>query len=274
MLKKRTKNERLQLSIEKELKLAMKQEEDLRRSARKQEAAGWKEGLREKVPEPVYHNLQKAFCKAFQIVFEKGSGVSEKTYDRESIREDHDIHAFAFQVKGTRKALKMIRKSAGAANLRNMAITSAEGIGLGILGIGLPDIVLFIGVLLRGIYEIALHYGFDHDSEQEQDFILKLMEGALRKGEDWENCSREIDRIMGSEPGAEGVREGLQEQMGRTAQAFAADMLVMKFIQGLPVIGMIGGMGNPVYYHKVMKYAELKYRRRYLTKLQAQTPRT
>ena len=45
-------------------------------------------------------------------------------------------------------------------------------------------------------------------------------------------------------------------------------MLLLKFIQSLPVVGMIGGMGNPVYYHKVMKYAGLKYRKRYLCGLE------
>ena len=45
-------------------------------------------------------------------------------------------------------------------------------------------------------------------------------------------------------------------------------MVVLKFIQGLPVVGILGGAGNPVYYRRVMKYAELKYRRRYLLELQ------
>ena len=45
-------------------------------------------------------------------------------------------------------------------------------------------------------------------------------------------------------------------------------MVVLKFIQGLPVVGILGGAGNPAYYRRVMKYAELKYRRRYLLELQ------
>lgn len=43
-------------------------------------------------------------------------------------------------------------------------------------------------------------------------------------------------------------------------------MLFLKFIQGLPVVGILGGMANPVYYNKVMKYVQLKYRKRYLLK--------
>ena len=55
-------------------------------------------------------------------------------------------------------------------------------------------------------------------------------------------------------------------QMKETASAFAVDMLLLKFIQGLPVVGVIGGAANPVYYSKVMKYVQLKYRKRYLLK--------
>ena len=45
---------------------------------------------------------------------------------------------------------------------------------------------------------------------------------------------------------------------------FALDMLVLKFIQGLPVVGVLGGAANPVYYRKIMRYVQLKYKKRYL----------
>ena len=60
--------------------------------------------------------------------------------------------------------------------------------------------------------------------------------------------------------------EDLSLQLKETASAFAVDMLLLKFIQGLPVVGIIGGAANPVYYNKVMKYVQLKYRKRYLLK--------
>jgi hypothetical protein len=48
---------------------------------------------------------------------------------------------------------------------------------------------------------------------------------------------------------------------------FAMDMLVLKFVQGLPVIGIIGGLANPLYYNKIMKYVQLKYYKRYILNL-------
>ncbi len=60
------------------------------------------------------------------------------------------------------------------------------------------------------------------------------------------------------------TEEELKGQIKKTADAFATDMLVMKFIQGIPVVGVIGGAANPLYYHRVMSYVQLKYRKRYL----------
>lgn len=294
-----SKHGKYETAIDKELKLIHRQEESLRRAAMKGKTPQWKTALEEKVPGSIYENLQKAFRKAFAIVFEKGTGLIEKTYNRESLEEDCQVREFAFQVKANRKTLKKARKDARAGNLRNLAITSAEGIGLGVLGIGLPDIVMFVGVLLKGIYETALQYGYAYDSDQERCFILKLMETAVLKGEDWEEGNREIDRYIESsaadcageeETGAEesgeeeieakgpgeeqqseawekDLKERVKEQIGRTADAFAMDMVLLKFIQGLPVVGILGGAGNPLYYNKVIKYAELKYRKRYLLKL-------
>ena len=73
--------------------------------------------------------------------------------------------------------------------------------------------------------------------------------------------------LAGSTMPAAVMKEELDEQMQKTAAAFAADMLLLKFVQGLPVVGLLGGAANPVYYRKVMRYVELKYRKRYLWQL-------
>lgn len=157
-------------------------------------------------------------------------------------------------------------KNAGAADLRNMALTTVEGAGLGLLGIGIPDIVIFIGMLMKGVYEAALHYGFDYDGPQERLLILKMMEASLSRGEERAHMNHEVDAMCVTLPTAEEAKNLLQEQIDRTAKAFAVDMLLLKFIQGLPVVGVLGGAANPVYYRRIMKYVQLKYRKRYLIK--------
>ena len=143
-------------------------------------------------------------------------------------------------------------------------MTGAEGIGLGVLGVGLPDIVLVVGMLLQGMYKTALHYGFAYDTPEERYFILLLMQTAMQKGSEWEACDHDVEQLMQAMDQAQPVTLSLDDQRTRTAQAFAADMVVCKFIQGLPLVGVIGGATNPIYYNRVMKYAELKYRKRYL----------
>ena len=56
----------------------------------------------------------------------------------------------------------------------------------------------------------------------------------------------------------------LKSEIEDTSKVFATDMLVLKFIQGLPIVGVVGGVFNPVYYNKIMNYVRLKYHKRYL----------
>ena len=255
---------RLLAALQKELEQLEKRERRLERYAEKQEPPEWKKALETKVPEKVRVNLEKAFCKAFSVVFQHGNTLIEKTYDKEELQKDHEIQAYAVELKGNRRELRRMRKAAGAADLRNMALATVEGAGLGLLGIGLPDIVIFIGMLMKGVYEAALHYGFDYDSPQERLFILKMMEASLSRGEERIRADREVDAMCAALPSAEEAKNLLQEQTDRTAKAFAADMLLLKFIQGLPVVGLLGGAGNPVYYRRIMKYVQIKYHKRYL----------
>ena len=66
-----------------------------------------------------------------------------------------------------------------------------------------------------------------------------------------------------------GLAEGeeafsFEEEVKRASSALSNGMLMAKFIQGLPLVGAVGGMSNPVVYQKVMQYASMKYKKRYL----------
>lgn len=245
----------------KELKYIQKQEKAFEEDAA--EGSAWKTSIEKKIPRKVSQNIEKAFMKGFGIVFDKGSFVIEKSYNKEGILEDYAVKNFSVQIKKNRKELKRMRKSAKRSDVKNVLATTAEGIGLGILGIGLPDIVLFTGFILKGIYETALHYGIDYEQPFEKYIILRMMEGSLAKGSKWTDISNEINRLFENIPERD-WEEAAKEQLEKTAKAFAMDMLVLKFIQGLPVAGIIGGMSNPIYYKKILDYVSLKYYRRYI----------
>lgn len=260
-------NKRKKAAIEKELAALQKQENRLARAAGQSDNAVLSGRIKEKIPEKVNDSLESAFCKAFSLIFEKGTGIIEKSFDKDGIQEEYDVQNYAIHVRGNRKELRRMRNRAKRSEIGNVAASAVEGIGLGALGIGLPDIVLFTGVLLKGIYETALHYGFSYDIPGEQALILKMMQTAVSRGEEWEKCNGQVDEFIGQKVIPDCTDAELKVQIEQTAAAYAADMLVLKFIQGLPLVGMIGGAGNPVYYHKVMQYVEVKYRKRYLKKL-------
>lgn len=66
--------------------------------------------------------------------------------------------------------------------MKNQAVSAAEGLGLGLLGVGLPDIAIFTAMLLRGVYETALYFGFSYDTPEERFFILCLLEASVSRG--------------------------------------------------------------------------------------------
>ena len=255
-----------ELALKQELRKAHQKELRLEKAAFQVKESTWLDQQKQKIPPKVYDGLESAFCKGFSLVFCHGKNLIEKSYRKELLQTNHNIQDYAVQMKGGRKELKQLSKSSRSSGLLNMAVSTVEGIGLGALGIGMPDIVLFIGMLLRGTYETALHYGFEYESRREQLFILKLLETSLTTGPEWISANSEVDRLMKA-PTFLVTEKEFQTQLNQTASTFAMDMLFFKFIQGLPVIGMVGGAANPIYYRKVMKYVKLKYHQRYLRKL-------
>lgn len=220
--------------------------------------------VEDKIPDGLYEKLQQAFYLGFKTVFEKGNGLIEKTYDREQLELNHRVCNESFEQLNKKKGLKAINKLAGQGSLRNLGITALEGTGLGLFGIGLPDIPIFIGVVLKSIYEISLSYGYDYKKEDEQYFILKLIEAALATDEKKAACNAEVDKLIGFFQQDVAIGYDFDLQMRQTADSFATDMLCIKFLQGLPLVGVVGGPANVMYCKKISDYARLKYQKRYL----------
>lgn len=202
-----------------------------------------------------------AFSKAFYLIFEKGTGVIEKTYKREDLEKTYQINEFAAQVRGNRKSLKEFSKRATGAGNLNLLISGVSGVGLGVLGIGLPDIVLFTGLMLKSVYEIALNYGFDYQEEEEKRFILLLIQGALSYGNDLERINIEVNYYIKN--GSYYKDVDIESCIKETAECLSKELLYMKFLQGIPIVGAAGGVQDAIYMRQVVKYAEMKYRRRF-----------
>ena len=223
--------------------------------------------LEKKVPPNLQNTLDAAFSKAFYVVFEKGTGVIEKTYKKEELQKSYQINEYAAQVRGNRKSLKAFSKKASGAGNVNLLISGVSGIGLGVLGIGIPDIVLFTGLMLKSIYEIALNYGFDYEEEKEKRFILLLVRGALAHGTDLEEINTEVNSYI--ENGSYYREQDMDDCIKETAGCLSKELLYMKFLQGIPLVGAVGGAYDAVYMKRINQYVQLKYRKRFLAKMKA-----
>lgn len=242
----------------KEARYLMRRREEKTSSALQQK-------LEEKIPEKLEETLNTAFIKAFDLVFEKGTGLIEKTYNKDQQKTDYQVREYAAGLKESRKTVKAFGRQSQGTRMKNLMISGVEGVGLGLLGIGLPDIPLFTAVILKSVYEIALSYGFEYESEKEQWVILKMIETALKKGEELERNNSLLNAWIDQNGIGETVK-GRKEQSKETAAALAEALLYMKFLQGIPVVGVAGGAADTVYLKKITDYAELKYKRRFLRK--------
>ncbi len=247
--------------IEHEMKRLITSENTFLRLNRPDPSALWQKPLERCVPKQLRSTLYAAFCKAFALILDNGTMWIEKTYNADKLREDFQIHQYASGVRRGKSGMTDFRRNVQKSRCVNSVISAAEGIGMGALGIGLADIPLLIAVLLRSVYEIALQYGFSYDTQEEQIFILRLMETALLHGDTLDEQNAELNRLLyqGKLPQADRT-----EQIRRTSGVLADDVLYLKFIQGIPIIGMVGGVSDMICHQKIADYAELKYRRRFL----------
>ena len=250
-----------QEAFEKELSYIRKCERQLQKEAMKGDMP-WKKAIEKKIPATVHRSLRAAFTTAFGIIFENGITVIEKTFNKEELMQEYAMNNVNVDVYDTSEELQKLRYEAARSDAFKSIVTTLEGVGLGVFGIGLPDIVLFIGYILKGIYETALKYGYDYDKPEERYLILKMMSAAIQKRKDWVTADIEVNDML--QAVVIPSKEDISEQIEMTADAFAMDMLVMKFIQGIPVVGAVGGLSNPYYFMKIMEYIRLKYHKRYL----------
>lgn len=218
--------------------------------------------IEEKIPAKLEATLEAAFYKAFLLIFEKGTAVIEKTFKGEELQLEFQVNDFRVSKKPTKRSLRKLESAGKKSKLLNSAVTTVEGVGLGALGIGIPDIPVFLGMLLKGLYETAASYGYDYNRKEEQILILRMISAGLAEGEEKRKADRRVEEWLGFAEGGEVF--SFEEEVKRASAALSDAMLMAKFIQGLPLVGAAGGISNPLVYQKVCGYAAVKYKKRYL----------
>ena len=249
----------------------------------------WKKRLSALVPEGLSQKLEAAFIKAFEIVLANGTGLIEKTYARERMELEFQAREYRTSLMPTRKNIRENSKRARRQTACSAAAAGVEGAGLGILGISLPDIPLFLASLLRSLYTLCIQYGIDYDRPEEKKLLLEMIELSLYQGADFEKrdaaLNRELyelaerDRKRISDKGKKGavpLEKTVEREKNRVsgivpkdtvrqaAKALSDELLYLKFLQGIAVVGVIGGALNSSCLRRIDRYASLKLERRYL----------
>ena len=218
--------------------------------------------LEDKIPEKLEATLDAAFSKAFHLIFSKGSSIISKTFSEEKLIEEFEADTASLEELGGGREMRRFKRRAAATGTAHTIVSTVTGAALGFVGGTIPDIVLFITLLLRNIYKISMKYGYAFDTEEEQKFILRLIAAAVQEGDEMTRANREINQL---------IRAGLftdvstvDERINEAAVALAHALLLMKFLQKIPVVGVIGGASDFIYMERISDYAVLKYQRRFL----------
>ena len=147
------------------------------------------------------------------------------------------------------------------------------------MGIGLPDIPLFLAALFRSLYTLCLSYGIDYKKPEEQELLLEMIELSLYQGEDFLSRDAALNRKLYALAEKDGKRKEAEkedppfrqklssEAVKRAARALSKELLYLKFLQGIPIAGVVGGACDSIYMGRITKYAALKMERRHLIKM-------
>lgn len=222
--------------------------------------------IQEKIPDKLSSTLETAFHTNFQLFFERGNKYIEKTYSKDNKQFEFEINDYAIDKKLNNRSIKMLDKPSNYSNIINTSISVLEGSVLGALGIGLPDIPLFISVIIKTINEVALSYGFDYNNTEEKAYILLLIQGALTKGNQQKRANKEIDSLSDKIDKQITSDIDLEKYMKSTSKVLSDTLLTAKFIQGIPLVGAVGGIVNYNVIQKIGRYSKIKYKKRYLLK--------
>lgn len=218
--------------------------------------------LEGKVPPKLRDTLDGAFVKAFTLVFEKGTPLLERTFSPEEVAKRYQENQFSADLRRDRRSLRAFSRRAGRSGAINLTLSGVEGIALGALGVGIPDIPVFTGMVLRSLYETAGHFGFPYDTPEERYFQLLLIRGAMSWGDELLSCSKQLDDFL--------IAPTLppdydpQSSIRAAAQGLSQQLLYTKFLQGIPVVGVAGGAWDAVCLNRIQQFARLKYQRRLL----------
>lgn len=225
--------------------------------------------IEDKIPEKLEDTLNKAFTAAFKMVFQEGKVLIKKTYNEETLKSEYADKRVGVQTKGDRSLIKKLRRPAEKRYFKSLGVAATEGVGLGLLGIGLPDIPILIGNMIRTCTVSAQSHGLDTDRKDEQVYMLMMIRLAAMPVEERTAVNRQLDALGDAIDSGKEIFLDLEAEMQETSERLSMTLLFSRFVMGLPVVGVAGGLYNPVIVSQLHQLAEVKYEARLLKRCKA-----
>lgn len=222
----------------------------------------------QKTPQAALDTLYATLEQALWLLIQKGDAVISKLAFEEKRRIRYQESSANLNNRLTRRALwKLERDAAGGAAV-NSGVSAAEGTALGLLGIGLIDIPILLGTMLKTVYEIAVGFGYDYKDPLERAYILYVICAAFAQPDSRAQKFAAADMFAYRLDTGATVQVDLKALCKKTAVLLAQRMLAIKAFQGIPVVGAVGGAYNFQMVSRLSKVAFLKYKKRFLMNLE------
>lgn len=151
--------------------------------------------LEERVPSGLTETLHQAFFRAFSLLFEKGEGIVRWAAGS-TAGGGVPGAPLCGRPAGRPSVPAGLFQGCDRAGQGSVVQAGVQGVGLGLLGIGLPDIPLFTLTLLKTIRETAVSFGFAGTETDEQVWILRLIEASLSSGTELEERNRMLNQFI------------------------------------------------------------------------------
>lgn len=226
------------------------------------------DNIEKKIPEKALVALEKAFEAGFKFMFEKGNSMINKTGNFPELKRKGLSNVRTVRKRLTDESLRAISGSVNKKTMNAKTLSTVEGAALGIFGIGLPDIPVFLGVLFKAIYEIACCYGFDYDTDEERAYALAIMRLAAAPDDEKDEYSQACDELSDLIDTGRCPDDIVNDDVVKeTSDLMSTAMLVAKFIQGITIVGSIGAAFNYSWMKKISAIADIKYKERFFREL-------
>lgn len=204
--------------------------------------------------------LETAFEKSFVVIFQKGTPWIEKATHIKDKQELAQYFSSSFDCEQNKQKLKRFDQNARKTSYQYAAITQVKSSVLGLFGIGIPDIPLYLATLLSGIYQIATIYGYDIHEEKEQAYMLLLicaMCDEEKKREEWKNMMDAMEQ-------GQKIKYSISELITYASHALAYSELQAKFLQGIPIAGIAGAFMSTSTQNRILAFVRTSYKKRIL----------